>query len=197
MAKVHNIFEMWQDSQNPPATEKGSGAHNKQVTAVGYVYDTDEIVKELSSVIRHDGVVAFKSSGRSPLPPPFPAKDTPGGQTQIFNVRQIWGFNCYPVTSDEESAPEGMRNTEDWLNRNRDLDNRSDSEDDFTADVEPDSGQQKPIQDPEYPDERDVSATANFPRLIRARVQSKRQAQMVLMTVIAIETRRNQGLKEK
>jgi len=84
-----------------------------------------------------------------------------------------------------------MLNTEDWLNRNRDLDNPNDTEDDFTADVESYSCQHRTIQDPEYPEERDVCTTPNFPGLFWPRVQSKRQAEKVLMTVIANETWRN------
>ena len=39
MAKVHDFLEMWQGSQNLRATQKESGAQNKQMTAVGYISD--------------------------------------------------------------------------------------------------------------------------------------------------------------
>jgi len=45
MAKVHDFLEMWQGSQNLPPTQKESRAQNKQMTAVGYISDTEEIVK--------------------------------------------------------------------------------------------------------------------------------------------------------
>jgi len=45
MAKVHNFFEMWQGSENLSATQKESRGENKQMTAVGYISDTDEIIK--------------------------------------------------------------------------------------------------------------------------------------------------------
>jgi hypothetical protein len=45
MAKVHDILEMWQGSQNLGATQKEPRAQNKQMTAVGYISDTKEIVK--------------------------------------------------------------------------------------------------------------------------------------------------------
>jgi len=45
MAKVHDFLEMWQGSQNLRATQKESRARNKQMIAVGYISDTEAIVK--------------------------------------------------------------------------------------------------------------------------------------------------------
>jgi len=45
MAMVRNFLEMWQGSQNLRATQKESWAQNKQMTAVGYISDTEEIIK--------------------------------------------------------------------------------------------------------------------------------------------------------
>jgi len=42
-----------------------------------------------------------------------------------------------------------------------------------------------------------VSAVPNFPGLIWPTQKSKRQAEKVLMTVNAIETRRNKGVEKK
>jgi hypothetical protein len=86
MAKVHNFLEMWQGSQNLGGTQKESRAQNNQVTAVGYISDTEEIGKASWSLFQHDCEAAFKLSERSPLPPALSAKDLPGGQTQILNV---------------------------------------------------------------------------------------------------------------
>jgi hypothetical protein len=44
MAKVHDFLEMWQGSQNLCATQKESRSQNKQMTAVGYILDTEEII---------------------------------------------------------------------------------------------------------------------------------------------------------
>jgi len=44
MANVHNFREMWQGSQNQHTTQKESRAQNKQMTAVGYISDTEESV---------------------------------------------------------------------------------------------------------------------------------------------------------
>jgi hypothetical protein len=87
MAKVHDILEMWQGSQNIGATQRKSHPQNKQMTAVGFISDTHEIIAESYSIFPHDGATAFKLSERSPLPPPVPAKDRPRGHTQISNVR--------------------------------------------------------------------------------------------------------------
>ena len=87
MAKVHNILEMWQGSQNLHATQKESCAENEQMAALGYISDTEEIVKAFWSNFHYDGVAAFKLSERSPLPPALPAKVLRGGRTQLWNVR--------------------------------------------------------------------------------------------------------------
>jgi hypothetical protein len=45
MAKVQDFLEMWQRCQNLRATQKESRAQNQNMTAVGYLSDTEEIVK--------------------------------------------------------------------------------------------------------------------------------------------------------
>ena len=45
MGKVHNIVEMWQGSRNLCGTQKESRAQNTQMTAVGFITDTGEIVR--------------------------------------------------------------------------------------------------------------------------------------------------------
>jgi len=149
MAKVHDFLEMWQGSHNLRATQKVSRALNKQMTAVGYVSDTEESVKASWSLFQHDGAAAFKLSERSPLPPALSAKDLAGGRTQILNVRQIWRINRHPVRSDNNSAPESISDTDGWLNWNGDLDNPNDSEDDCAADHESNIGPNNGIEDPE------------------------------------------------
>ena len=79
MAKVHDFLTLWQGSQNQHATQKESRTQNKQMTAVGYISDMQEIVKASWSLFPHDGAAAFKLSERSPLPPALSAKDLPAG----------------------------------------------------------------------------------------------------------------------
>jgi len=116
MAKVHNILEMWQGSQTLRATQKESRAQNKQMTAVGYISDTEEIIKASWSNFHHDGAAAFKLSEKSPVPPTLSAKDLPGGRTQVLNVRRIRRIHCHPAECDEDSSPESISDTENWLN---------------------------------------------------------------------------------
>jgi len=59
MAKVHDFLEMWQGSQNLHATQKESRAQDKQITAVGYISDTEGIFKAPWSLFQHDGVAVF------------------------------------------------------------------------------------------------------------------------------------------
>jgi len=77
------------------------------------------------------------------------------------------------------------------------LDNPNDSEDDFAADVESDIEHDNGIQDPECPEQLVVSAAPNVPRLIWPTRKLKRQAEKVLVTFNAMETRRNKGIKIK
>jgi hypothetical protein len=80
---------MWQGSQTLQATQKEARAQNKQMTAIGYISDTEEIVKASWSNFHHDGVAAFKLLEKSPVPPAVSAKDLPGGRSQVWNVRRI------------------------------------------------------------------------------------------------------------
>jgi len=127
MAKVHDLLEMWQWSQNLRATQKESRSHNMQMTAMGYISDIEEIFKACWLLLQHDGAAAFKLSERSPLPPSLSAKDLPGGQTKILNVRIIWRIHRHPVESHKDSAPECIPDTGDWLNPNGDWDCPNDS----------------------------------------------------------------------
>ena len=113
-----------------------------------------------------------------------------------MNVRRIRRNNHHPVESDQDCTPESNSDTEDWLQWNGDLDNPNDSEDDGGADVEPDIEQASSIEDLDCPEQQDVSAVPNVPGLIRPTLKSKGQAQKVLMTVNAIERRRNKGVKK-
>jgi hypothetical protein len=196
MAKVHDFLEMWQGSKNLGATQMESRAQNKQITAVGYISDTEQILKASWSLFQHDGAAAFKLSERSPLPTALSAKDLPGEQTQIVNVRRIRRINPHPVESDEDSARESISDTEDWLNWNGDWDNPNDSEEDCAADDDSDIEHNNCIKDPECPEQQDVRAAPNVPGLVRPTRKSKRQAEKVLITVNAAETRRNKGGKK-
>jgi len=77
------------------------------------------------------------------------------------------------------------------------LDNPNDSEEDCAADDESDVEHNNGIEDPECPEQQDVSTAPNVPGLVRPTRKSKRQAEKVLGTVNAVETRRNKGGKKK
>jgi len=104
MAKVHDFLEMWQGSQLLPATQMESRARNGQMTAVGYISDTEEIVKASWSLFQHDGLAAFKLSERSPLPPALFVNDFPGGRTQMLDVHRLRWINHYLLKNTEGSA---------------------------------------------------------------------------------------------
>jgi len=197
MAKVHDFLEMWQGSQNLRTIQKESRAQNKQMTTVGYFSDTVESVKASWSIFQHDGAAAFKLSESSPLPPALSAKQLAGGRTQILNVRRTRRIDRHPAESEDHSAPESISDTGNWLNWNGDLDNPNESEDDCDADNESDVELENCFEDPECPEQRDVSAAPNMPGLIRPIGRSKKRTEKGLVTVNAMETRRIRGNRKK
>jgi len=78
MAKVHHLLEMWQGSHNPHATQKDSQAQTKQMTGIGFILVTEEIINASWSFFQQHCAAAFKLSERSPLPPAVSEKDLPG-----------------------------------------------------------------------------------------------------------------------
>jgi hypothetical protein len=70
------------------------------------------------------------------------------------------------------------------------------SKDDCAADDEFDIQQYNSIEDLQFPEMQDVSAVQNVHRLFRPTCKSKRQVGKVLVTVNAIETGRNKGVKK-
>ena len=197
MAKVQDILEIWQGSQNLRATQKESCAQNKQMTAVGYISDTEEVVNASWANFPHDGAAAFKLSERSPQPPAVSAKGLLRGRTQILNIRRINKNNRHPTESDEDSAPESISNTENCLNWNGDLDYLNVREDDWEADSESDLEQDNVIENPETPVHQHVSAAPHVPGLIRPSPRSKKTAAELIVMVSAIGTRRDKGNKKK
>ena len=173
MAKVHELSEMWQGSQNLHATKKESRTRNNQMTAVGYISDTEEILKASWSNFQHDGATAFKLSERSPSQPALSAMYLPGGRTQVLNVRQIQRINGHLAKSDDDSPPESLLQLENWLHRNGVLDNPNESEDNWGPDNESDMELHNDVEDPESLEQQDVSTTPNVPRLILPTLRSK------------------------
>jgi len=99
---------MLEGSQNLRATRKECHAQNKQMPAVEYISDTEEIVKTSCSLSQYHGAIAFKLSERSPLPQALSAKDLPVGRTRIWNGHSIRRIICHAVESEEDSAPESI-----------------------------------------------------------------------------------------
>jgi len=197
MAKVHNFLEMWQGSQTLRATQKESCAPNKQKTSVGYISDTEEIIKASWSNFHHDGAAAFKLSEKSPVPPALSAKDLPGGRTQVLNVRRIEQIDRHPAESDEDSSPESVSDTKNWLNWNGDLDDPNNSKDDWEADNESDTELDNGSDVSETLEVRNASAATNVPGLIWPIRQSKKKVEKALVTVNIMEMRRNKGIRKK
>ena len=197
MAKVHDLLEMCQTSQNLRATQKESCAQNIQMTAVGYISDTEEMVKASWSLFQHDGAAAFKLSEKSPVPPALSAKHLPGGWSQVLNVCQIKRIDRYPAEIDEDSSPESISNTKNWLNWNGDLHNPTTSEDDWDGDNESDLDLDTRSEDSETPVVWNVSAAPTVPGLIRTIRRAKNKVETALLTVNIMEMRRHKGIKEK
>jgi len=194
---AHDFLEMWQGSQNLHATQNESHAQTKQMTAVGYISDTEEIIKASWSNCQHDGAAAFKLLVGSPLPPALSAKNLPGGRTQVFNIRGIQTIDRHRAGHDEDSAPERSSDTENWLNWKADLENPNGSKDNWEPDDETDIERGKGIDHPESPAPRDVSAAPNVPCLIWSMRKSTIQSEQGLIMVTAMETRGSKGNKKQ
>jgi len=189
--KVHDFVEIRQESQIQRATQKKSRAKHKQMPAVGYISDAEEIVKVSWSLFQHDGAAAFMLSEKSPVPLSLSAKDLPGGRNQILNVRWIKPINCHPAESDEDSSPESILDTENWINWNGYLDNPGASMDDWEADNESDMELDNGTEDSKTRDPQNVSGAPNLLGFIRPIWRTKTSVENALMTVNIIETRRN------
>jgi hypothetical protein len=183
MAKIHDFLEMGQGSQNLYATQKAVRTQNKQMTAIGYVSDTADIIQASWSLFQHNDAAAFKLSERSPLPKAVPKRDVPGEPTQILKVRRRLRLNCHPIESDQDSVLESVLGTKNWLNWNGDLDNPNDSKDDCTDHDKSDIAQNNCIEALECPEQQDVPATANVSRLVRPIRKAQRYANHVLVII--------------
>jgi hypothetical protein len=85
---VQPILAIWQGSQNLCGTEKEFRVQNDQMTSVGYIFNTEEIIKASWINFRHDGGAASALSERTLLPPAVSAKNLARGQTEVLNVCQ-------------------------------------------------------------------------------------------------------------
>jgi hypothetical protein len=167
------------------------------MTAVGDTSDTEKSVIACGSNFHHDGSAAFKLLEKSPVPPALSAMDLSEERTQGLNVHRIKPINCHPAETDEDSSPESISDTINWINWNGNLDNPKDSEDDCEADIESYTELGISSEISETLQLRNVSAAPNVPGLIRPIPQSKMKVQKGLLTVNMLEMMRNKGIKKK
>jgi len=115
MVKVNHFLEMWQGSEDLHGTQKESRAQNTQMTAEGYISDTEGIVKASWSNFQHEGAAAFIFSGRSPVPPAWSAEDLLARWTEVLNVGRMKRIDHHPAGSNEDNTPESISDNENWL----------------------------------------------------------------------------------
>jgi hypothetical protein len=80
-----------------------------------------------------------------------------------LNVHLILRINRHTVESNEYNPPASISDAEDWLNWNGYLDNPNDTEEDSAADDDTDIEHNNWIEDPECPEQQQVSSAANAP----------------------------------
>ena len=197
MANVQDFLEMWQGSQKICAAQKESHPHMKQMTAVGYISDTKDIIEAFWSHFQHACVVAFKLFQRSHLPPALSAQDLPGGQIQGSNVCWIRRIGYHPVKIDGDSAPEIISDTENWLNLNGDLNFQNKNNDNSECDDESQVHLSNCFKASDIREHRMVCLAPHCPGCIWPTWTSMKQAEKGLMTDSAMETMRNKGNKNK
>jgi len=100
------------------------------------------------------------------------------------------------VETDNDSGPESISETQNWLNWIGNLVNPNARKDDHAADVESDREQENVIEDPECLKQRDVSAALTVPRFNRPPRKSKKQAEKRFLTVNAMETEWNKRINK-
>jgi hypothetical protein len=134
MAQVHDFLDMWDGSQKLRRMQRAARAQNREMTAMGFISDTEETVNEGWSSFKHDGVAAFKASERTcGLPASLPQTELPDGRTQILNVRRIRRINRSALESDQESTSDMDTDSEDWLNWDGDVDDLTNDESEHSA----------------------------------------------------------------
>jgi hypothetical protein len=101
-------------------------------------------------------------------------------------------IDCHPAESDEDSIPEGISDTNNWWHRSQDLDDLYDGNNNGQSGSESDIVPDNCIEDTETLEQQDVSAAPNVPRLIWPIQRSKTKAEIVLLIVNTMETRRNE-----
>jgi hypothetical protein len=129
--------------------------------------------------------------------PTLVAKDLAGGQLNILNVRQIKRINRHPGNRNEDIGPENISDAEYWVDRNGDLDCLTDGEDDWEVENKSEIVLDTSVRDSEPQGQGDVSAAPDVPGLILPTLRSKKWADMVLIMVGTMETRRNKVIKKK
>jgi hypothetical protein len=86
---VHDFLEMWQGSQTLRATQMECCSQNQQMTAIGYISDTEQIIQASLMNFHYNTVATFKLLENLPVPPALSAKNLPGGRTQVLNICQV------------------------------------------------------------------------------------------------------------
>jgi len=176
MAQVHGFLEMWHGSQNLVTIQKESHVHNKQMTAVKYISDTEVIIKTSWSNFQHDGAAVFELSERSPLQPALSEKDLPGRQTHVLNSCRLRRIDGHIGKSDDNGTSGSISNTKNWHTCNGDLDYPNGSEDDCKGDNESHMQLGNGINPSESQEHRVVIALPNLPELTRPIRRSIMQA---------------------
>jgi hypothetical protein len=121
--------------------------------ALGYISDTEVVLKGSLAKFQIDGAVKCKWSERSPVPPAFFAKHLHGEASKVFNVGRIKRINCHSANHDQISAPESISDTKNWLDGNGDFDCLIDSEDNWKAGSEPEIELDNSIEDRDTPEQ--------------------------------------------
>ena len=121
MVKTHDFLEMWDGSQRLRATQKAVRSQNTQMTALGYISDTEECGERISTDLADDGEVAFRSYVECAPPKTLPLSSLINGKTKVLKLHRIRRVDRLSTQTDDESAPEDATEAEEWLNWNGDV----------------------------------------------------------------------------
>jgi hypothetical protein len=142
-------------------------------------------------------VAEFELLEKLPVPRVLAAKNLPGGRTQILNVHRITQIECHHIESDDDSSPEHISDTKNWLNWKLDLDNRNEAEDDWEEDNESKMELANSSDDSKTTEWWNVGTAPKVPKFILPIWRTKQNDETASMMVNIMDTRRNLGIKNK
>jgi hypothetical protein len=177
MAKVHDFLEVWVASRKLRDGQKESRRQNPQMTAAGYISDTEEQEGADWSDFEDDGESALHAS-KSTTPTVLSADKLLDGEPKVLRVAQIRRIDRRAFESDTEGPETDAEDCLNWDEEEETLDDCvAELQDDDTAN--PDEEMQSAMATEPHQELLALAAPA-IPGFVRPQRASKRIASMAI-----------------